>query len=140
MGNQICQSKISLLHLIYVSSSYFNLYHSVNGITLGLAQRDPVKRLSLYKQILGIISSQADQMNKPSQIKNIINCSIMINNNQRSSSFLMHPLRLREREQERERQRDRKTERQKARKILIKLHQDSNDFFINQCFCCIPNH
>ncbi len=129
MGNQICQSKISLLHLIYVSSSFANLYHSVNGITLGLAQRDPVKRLSLYKQILGIISSQADQMNKPSQIKNIINCSIMINNNQRSSSFLMHPLQLkreseRERERERERQRDRKTERKKVIIILIKLHQD----------------
>ncbi len=112
--NQICQSQINLLHLIYVSSSFAYLYHSVNGITLGLAQSVPVKRLSLYKQIIGIISNQADQMNKPSQIENIKNCSIIINNNQRSSSFLMHPLRLREREQERERGKE--TERQRDRK------------------------
>ncbi len=42
--NQIYQSQIRLLG---VSSSFTYWYHSVNGITLGLALSDPIKWLSL---------------------------------------------------------------------------------------------
>jgi hypothetical protein len=46
--NQIYWSHISLLYLIYVSSSFAYWCRSVNGITLGLAQSDPIKRLPRY--------------------------------------------------------------------------------------------
>jgi hypothetical protein len=45
--NQIYQSQNSQLHLMYVSSSFAYWYHLGNGITLGLAQSDLIKRLPL---------------------------------------------------------------------------------------------
>jgi len=41
--NQIYQSQITILYLMYASNSFTNCYHSVNEISLGLAQNDPIK-------------------------------------------------------------------------------------------------
>ncbi len=45
--NQIYQFQISLKHLMYASSSVAYCYRLVNGISLVLAQRDPIKRPKL---------------------------------------------------------------------------------------------
>jgi hypothetical protein len=48
--NQILKSQISLLYLMNVYSPFAYWNHSINGITLCLAQSDPIKRLPLHIQ------------------------------------------------------------------------------------------
>jgi hypothetical protein len=44
--------KLVFLHLICVSSSLPYWYHLVNETSLGLAQSDPIKRLTLYNNVI----------------------------------------------------------------------------------------
>ncbi len=48
--NQIYQYQITIFYLNYAPSSFAYKYLSVNGISLGLAQSDPIKRRLLFEQ------------------------------------------------------------------------------------------
>ncbi len=55
---------------MYLPSLFAYLYHSVNGISLGLAQSDSIKRCLLYyKHIVGlVVSTYCNLMTKSSWI------------------------------------------------------------------------